>query len=91
MRCSSVVGGSAAALWLGIAAAAPHKHRAPDYVVSKQRADAVKEAFQFSWDGYYRHAFPHDSLRPATNRYADDRWGLPLQIFGRWVVIDDDF
>ncbi|KAL2144813.1 hypothetical protein VTI28DRAFT_8475 [Corynascus sepedonium] len=97
MRCSSVVGGSAAALWLGIAAAAPHKHRAPDYAVSKQRADAVKEAFQFSWDGYYRHAFPHDSLRPATNRYADDRngWGASAVdalstalVLEEWDVVD---
>ncbi|KAL2170210.1 hypothetical protein VTG60DRAFT_5078 [Thermothelomyces hinnuleus] len=79
MRGLSVAGASAAAsaLLLGLAAAAPHKQRAPQYVVNKQRADAVKEAFQVSWDGYYKYAFPHDSLRPVTNKFADDRngWG----------------
>jgi hypothetical protein len=67
------LGGSAAALLLGLASAAPQHHRKPHYVVSQHRANAVKDAFQVSWDGYYKHAFPHDSLRPVTNRYADDR------------------
>jgi hypothetical protein len=26
-----------------------------------------------SWDGYYKHAFGHDSLRPVTNGWEDDR------------------
>ena len=89
MRSSSLsVGGSAAAAaaaaaaaLLGLAAAAPpHKHRGPRYTTSQWRADAVKEAFQVSWDGYYKYAFPHDSLRPVTNRYADDRLVLPGQL-----------
>ncbi|KFH40464.1 mannosyl-oligosaccharide alpha-1,2-mannosidase 1B-like protein [Hapsidospora chrysogenum ATCC 11550] len=42
------------------------------------RAQAVKSAFRTSWDGYYKHAFPHDSLRPTSNTYTDDRngWGV---------------
>jgi hypothetical protein len=34
--------------------------------VQKNRADAVKEAFQFAWDGYYQNAFPADELNPIT-------------------------
>lgn len=64
------------AILLGLAGSvlsAPHKPRAPQYIVNKQRADAVKQAFRISWDGYYNFAFPHDSLRPVENGYADDR------------------
>jgi mannosyl-oligosaccharide alpha-1,2-mannosidase len=77
--CFSVGGNAAAAaVLLGLAVAAPSpKHGGPQYTVSQSRADAVKEAFQVSWDGYYKYAFPHDSLRPVTNRYADDRLVLP--------------
>ncbi|KAF2092100.1 glycoside hydrolase family 47 protein [Saccharata proteae CBS 121410] len=41
------------------------------------RADAVKEAFEFAWDGYYKYAFPHDELHPVSNGYGDSRngWG----------------
>ena len=45
----------------------------PTYVSNKTRADAVKEAFQRGWDGYYKYAFPHDSLLPVSNGYEDDR------------------
>ncbi|TQS31455.1 hypothetical protein Golomagni_08264, partial [Golovinomyces magnicellulatus] len=50
---------------------------APAYKPNKSRADAVKEAFNFSWKGYMDHAFPHDSLQPVDNTYRDDRngWG----------------
>ncbi|KAK3381543.1 glycoside hydrolase [Podospora didyma] len=50
---------------------------APSYLVNKARANAVKQSFQISWNGYYKYAFPHDSLRPVTNSFADDRngWG----------------
>ncbi len=64
-------GGSA--LLLGFAAAAPQR-RAPQYVANHNRANAAKQAFQISWDGYYKYAFPHDSLRPVSNTYADDRY-----------------
>ncbi|KAJ9204530.1 CAZyme family GH47 [Paecilomyces variotii] len=44
---------------------------------ASQRAEAVREAFQFAWNGYYRYAFPHDELHPVTNGYGDSRngWG----------------
>ncbi|KAF4335020.1 mannosyl-oligosaccharide alpha-1 2-mannosidase [Fusarium beomiforme] len=44
----------------------------------KKRADDIVEMFRFAWNGYYTHAFPHDSLRPKYNNYTDDRngWGV---------------
>lgn len=41
------------------------------------RAQAVRSAFQFAWDGYMKYAFPHDELRPVTNQTGDSRngWG----------------
>ena len=46
----------------------------------QERADAVIEQFRFAWDGYYKYAYPHDSLQPANNTYRDDRngWGLTM-------------
>ncbi|KAK8171781.1 glycoside hydrolase family 47 protein [Phyllosticta citrichinensis] len=44
---------------------------------NKERADAVKEAFQFAWDGYYTFAFPNDDLHPMSNSAGNSRnaWG----------------
>lgn len=44
---------------------------------NKDRADAVKEAFQFAWDGYYTYAFPNDELHPISNGFGNSRnnWG----------------
>ena len=41
---------------------------------NQERAAAVKEAFQFAWDGYYKYAFPHDELHPVTNGFSDSRY-----------------
>lgn len=43
------------------------------YGQARQRAQAVKDAFQFAWDGYYKYAFPHDELHPVSNGYGDSR------------------
>lgn len=40
---------------------------------NKDRADAVKEAFQFAWDGYYTYAFPNDELHPISNGFGNSR------------------
>lgn len=37
------------------------------------RAAEVRNAFQTAWKGYYKYAFPHDSLLPLTNGFEDDR------------------
>jgi len=41
-----------------------------------ERAQAVKDAFQFAWDGYYKYAFPNDELLPVTDSYANTLWVL---------------
>lgn len=43
------------------------------YVANKTRADAVRETFRISWDGYFKFAFPGDSLLPVTNSFENDR------------------
>lgn len=62
---------------LSTVSASPLAHRAPDYVSHPDRLDGVKEAFQRSWDGYYKYAFPNDSLKPISKGYDNDRngWG----------------
>ncbi len=55
--------------------ASPTSRRAakPTYHSHPDRVQAVKDAFQKGWNGYYKYAFPHDSLKPVTNKYDDDR------------------
>ncbi|WYZ35599.1 hypothetical protein EsH8_X_000246 [Colletotrichum jinshuiense] len=50
---------------------------APQYTNHPERASAVKEAFQRSWDGYRKFAFPNDTLKPVSNSFENDRngWG----------------
>ncbi|GAB7348878.1 hypothetical protein MBLNU459_g7579t1 [Dothideomycetes sp. NU459] len=47
------------------------------YSEAQYRANAVKEAFQFAWDGYYKYAFPNDELLPVNNSFSNSRngWG----------------
>ena len=52
-----------------------HKYgRSDDSELNQFRANAVKEAFQHAWDGYYEYAFPHDELHPVTNTSGDSRY-----------------
>ncbi|PHH88915.1 hypothetical protein CDD83_6895 [Cordyceps sp. RAO-2017] len=46
----------------------------------RAKAEAVRRAFRTSWDGYRRHAFPHDTLHPVSNGSEDDRngWGVTV-------------
>ncbi|KAF6805322.1 mannosyl-oligosaccharide alpha-mannosidase precursor [Colletotrichum sojae] len=50
---------------------------APNYTPQPDRARAVEQAFQRSWDGYRKFAFPNDTLRPVSNTFENDRnaWG----------------
>lgn len=44
---------------------------------NEARRQAIKDAFQFAWDGYYTTAFPHDELKPRSNTAGRSRndWG----------------
>lgn len=46
----------------------------PEYRVHEERAEAVRQVFQTSWDAYYKHSFPRDSLRPVRGEGYDDRF-----------------
>ncbi|EFX03144.1 mannosyl-oligosaccharide alpha-1,2-mannosidase precursor [Grosmannia clavigera kw1407] len=72
--------------------AIPTHRSEPVYSSHPDRADAVKAAFQLSWDGYYKYAFPHDSLQPQNNSYKDDRngWGASaIDAFSTAVVMEN--
>lgn len=51
----------------------PYGRYGIQYKPNATRANAVKEAFQTAWDGYYQYAYGHDSLLPVSNSYDDDR------------------
>ncbi|KJZ74590.1 hypothetical protein HIM_05940 [Hirsutella minnesotensis 3608] len=42
------------------------------------RAEAIKRAFEHSWQGYLNYTFPHDTLHPLSHGFEDDRsgWGV---------------
>ncbi|KAF2200068.1 mannosyl-oligosaccharide alpha-1,2-mannosidase-like protein [Delitschia confertaspora ATCC 74209] len=84
VRIKPIMLGAAAALLPSTLALPRHNieniniRRGPDGVGSNvDRAQAVIEAFRFSWEGYYKYAFPHDELHPVTNTFSDSRnaWG----------------
>ena len=61
---------TAATAVLGVATTAL---AAPSYQAHPERASAVQATFQRSWDGYYEYAFPHDTLKPISKTFEDDR------------------
>ncbi|KIH87250.1 mannosyl-oligosaccharide alpha-1,2-mannosidase [Sporothrix brasiliensis 5110] len=75
----ALLGAGTLAVLATSASASPTSRRnpKPHYVSWPDRAEAVKTAFQISWDGYYKYAFPHDSLKPVSKTFQDDRngWG----------------
>lgn len=55
--------------------------RAVQFRAQKTRANAVKEAFQFAWDGYYTYAFPADELHPITKGKGYSRFAQAAGVF----------
>ncbi|KAF2668371.1 glycoside hydrolase family 47 protein [Microthyrium microscopicum] len=56
-----------------------------------ERSDAIKAAFDFAWDGYYKLAFPHDELKPVSNTPGTSRndWGATaVDALGTAVLMD---
>jgi len=80
-------------------AALPDAHQPRDGVdafdygsETAQRAAAVKSAFQFAWNGYYKYAFPNDELMPQTNQFSNSRngWGASaVDAFSTALVMED--
>ena len=46
-------------------------HAAPGLTTDSAFASEVKEAFLHAWEGYVRHAWGHDQLRPLSRGYRD--------------------
>ncbi|KAI6379443.1 hypothetical protein MCOR25_002026 [Pyricularia grisea] len=72
--------------------ASPLAKREIQYSPNREKAEAVKAAFRRSWDGYMQQAFPHDTLRPVSGGWADDRngWGASaVDAFGTAIVMDE--
>ncbi|KUJ20463.1 glycoside hydrolase [Mollisia scopiformis] len=55
----------------------PRQDRPDNHTLNRERADAVKAAFVYAWDGYYKYAFPNDELHPISNSFSNSRngWG----------------
>lgn len=45
-----------------------------------EKAQTIKEAYQYSWKGYYNNAFPNDTLTPLDNSYVNDRCVRPRDL-----------
>lgn len=43
----------------------------------KAKMNAVEEVFRRTWSGYREHAWGHDSLRPISNGFTNDRYVQP--------------
>ncbi|KAK2612524.1 Mannosyl-oligosaccharide alpha-1,2-mannosidase 1B [Conoideocrella luteorostrata] len=66
------------------------KRAAPE--ANLTRAHEVRSAFQTAWDGYYKHAFPHDTLLPISGGHEDDRnaWGVTaVDTLSTAIIIED--
>ena len=84
-----------ALVWLLMTFSSPiseHKGTTPNqHKLDKERATAVKDAFKFAWNGYYQNAFPHDELKPASNRSGTSRndWGATaVDALGTAILMD---
>ena len=54
-------------IWLPLAALASAA------AADAEEINAVEEVFRRTWNGYREHAWGHDSLRPVSNGFSDDR------------------
>ena len=55
---------------------------AADALTEAQRAQAVIDAFNHAWTGYYQYCNGHDELLPVTNTCGDSRYVLSQHAAG---------
>lgn len=92
----SILSVPALAVLLSTASAVPHgrstQSRPDNHTLNRERADAVKEAFTFAWNGYHEHAMGHDELHPVSNGYGNSRCFKPcaktLSETNIWIGMD---
>ncbi|KJK82506.1 Mannosyl-oligosaccharide alpha-1,2-mannosidase [Metarhizium anisopliae BRIP 53293] len=56
------------------------------------KASQVQDVFRTAWNGYYEHAFPHDTLLPLTGGNYDDRnaWGVtPIDSLSTAIIMEE--
>ncbi|KAK8014440.1 mannosyl-oligosaccharide 1-2-alpha-mannosidase IC [Apiospora arundinis] len=66
--------------------------RGPTYEAHPDKAAAVKSAFDRAWSGYYKYAFPNDSLKPIAKSFQNDRngWGASaIDALSTAIVMED--
>jgi len=59
--------------WGSIGGSSPWRNNPWNVAKPPQRAQAIKDAFQFAWNGYYEFAFPNDELHPVNNSFGNSR------------------
>ena len=81
---------SALCLWQSVVSYPTEQHHVPkrDDDNDHHKANAIRDAFQFAWNGYKKHAFPHDELHPVSNGYGDSRYGRVLGslVLSEWLL-----
>ncbi|KAF2680466.1 glycoside hydrolase family 47 protein [Lentithecium fluviatile CBS 122367] len=84
MRRSQIIRGALFAtvifiLWRGFALTTERSTPAASDGLTEpaERAKFIRDAFIHGWRGYRKHAYPHDMLKPLSNKVLDDRsgWG----------------
>jgi mannosyl-oligosaccharide alpha-1,2-mannosidase len=69
----------------------PNRSQLKELKADIDRADAIKDAFRFAWEGYYDNAFPHDELLPVTNKPGTSRndWGATaVDALGTAIIME---
>ncbi|KAH6652245.1 glycoside hydrolase family 47 protein [Truncatella angustata] len=64
-----------------------------NYTSNPERAATVKDAFRHAWNGYYEFAFPHDSLKPISKTYVNDRNGWSasaIDALSTAIIMEDE-
>lgn len=59
--------------------------------VSAKRKAVIEDTFRFAWDGYFKIAFPHDELKPASDEpgFSRNDWGATaIDALGTAILLE---
>jgi mannosyl-oligosaccharide alpha-1,2-mannosidase len=68
-----------------------YSYSPPNATSSNEHFNAVRDAFQFAWNGYATHAFPHDELHPvnkAPGSSRNDLGATAISAFGTAILME---
>lgn len=80
MRLSILLGFSCLTL-PSLAFPAPQERLDARTLRSDDKIDAVKEAFRHGFNGYMKHAYPHDELKPVSNGHSNPLYDSLVMIY----------